>query len=340
VTRLPPRVVLAFDRYGRTVAVALVALGLLVAGTGAVGFEDANRTTVTDHVDRQTVTLNASSSATVTEPNPLFDRGTTLSDQAYPVAGAPNATVVVDTRTTDATELQYEHAVAIRYEITRGDDVVWSNVRTLATETGTVDGEHARSTVTVSIPSVRERLTELQSAAGGRASVSAALVVSSTYETGRYSGQFERTGALQIDDNWYQVPSLSARERRSTPEERTTVVPANNDATWLQCLLGTALIAVGVVAAVAKRRFEPGDQSALRRRVHQRRYDDWISNGHVPASFDRRVVTMTSLADLAELAIDRNRRIVFDESRRAYVVFDEDVVYYFDEFWTKQDADL
>lgn len=338
MTGVPPRLVLAFDRYARPCVVVVLALGLVGVGLGASELSAAERTTVTDHENPQTVTLNVSSAATVTEDNGLFPRGTELVDRsAYLRTAAPNVTVVVATEATARTELRAEHAVSIRYDVVRGDEVHWSETRPVRASTEAAGAGRARSTATVSIPAVQERLDELRATVGSGARVSATLVVASAYETDRYEGELARDVDLQVGDRWYEVESATASEQRSDPSTRTVTVPADDGDARLLALAGGALLAVGVAGVVADRRFDVDDERTLRRRVHERRYADWISNGHLPASFDRRVVTMASLADLAELGIDRERRLIFDESRDAYAVFDGDVVYYYDAFWSEHD---
>ncbi|WP_323676166.1 DUF5305 family protein [Halorubellus sp. PRR65] len=336
MTRLPPRLALAFETHGWKVVAVVVVLGVAGVGLGASDLAHTERTTVTDHENLQTVSLNASSSATVTGNSTLFARGTELVDRPYPIDSAPNAAVVVVTETSAATRLYYNHSLALRYEITRGEERVWSETRVVAAENGSVD-DRARTTATVSVRDVRDRLAELRTEAGSRARVSVTLVVRTAYETDRYRGRLTRTTALGLGDRWYSVESVDADRQHSTTEKRRVPVDDASTDAWALAIAGGALLAVGVLGGVAKRRFDPGDEDALRHRVHERRYDDWISAGHVPASFDRRVVTMASLADLAELAIDRQRRVVFDDSRQAYVVFDADVVYYYEEFWTEHD---
>lgn len=336
MTRLPPRLALAVRSYGWAVVAVVVAVGLVAAGVGASGLASPERTTVTDHTEQQTTSLDVASTATVTENATLFTPGTTLSDQAYPVAGAPNLTVVVETEASESTSLHYDHSLALRYAITRDEEVVWSETEPVATANGTVE-TGARTNATVSIPAVRDRLAELGAAAGSRARVSVTLVVSSAYETDRYQGQFTRKINLDIGDRWYSLASVDASREHSTPEHRRIRVAAANRDDRRLAIAGGALAVVGLLGAVGRYRFDPGDDADLRHRLHQRRYDDWISNGHLPSSFERRVVTMASLADLAELAIDRQRRIVFDDSQQAYAVFDADVVYYYDDFWTDHD---
>lgn len=337
MTRVPARLVLAFQRYGSACIVACLVLGVVVGAAGAVALANPESTTVTDHVDEQTVTVNASSTATVTEPSALFERGTVLADQAYPLAAAPNVTIVLETRTTAETRLRYEHRLALQYEITRGDDVVWTDTEPIAAANGTAENR-ARTTRTLSMRAVRARLGALRDAAGGSARVSVSLVVTTAYETDRYSGRVSRTAAVSAGDTWYTVESVRASRDHSTPEPRRVPVQSATRDAWALAVAGGALVVVGLLGAIARRRFDPDPEAVLRHRVHERRYDDWISNGHHPSSFDRRVVTMASLADLAELAIDRRRRIVFDESRQAYAVLDADVVYYYDEFWTDHDV--
>lgn len=330
-----PRLRLGFDRYGWLLVVGLLLVGTVCVAAGAAGLGDTRTTTVTDHDHVEDVTVDVSSAATVTEPNPLYETGTTLTDRdSYLLTAAPNATVVVRTAVDPSTELRYVHRVAVTYTVERGGTVVWSETEPLAVANGTSDGGAARTTTTVSVPAVAERLGTLRDAVGPRASVSAQLNVTGEYDTGRYAGTLHATSDLSVSDRWYGVAATEASRRHSDPTQRTVAVPTNTLDSWLLVGVGALVALVGVAGAVAKRRFDPADEDRLRILVDRARYEDWISRGHLPESFDRRVILVASLGDLGELAVDRNRRIVHDPSRDSYVVVDGEVVYSFDPFWS------
>jgi hypothetical protein len=63
--------------------------------------------------------------------------------------------------------------------------------------------------------------------------------------------------------------------------------------------------------------------------VYRERYAEWISNGEFPTDTDKRYVTISSLEDLVDIAIDSNKRVIYDETLDAYGVADGDIVYYY-----------
>ncbi|WP_267641124.1 DUF5305 family protein [Haloarchaeobius amylolyticus] len=330
MSRLWTRLEFALQRYGWPLCVAVVVLGLAVVGGGVVGMEEPRTTTVTDHTHVQTVSTNVSSAATVTAENPLYDTGVTLTDQsAYLASAAPNLTVVVESGVEPGSTLRYRHEVALRYTIERGDEVVWSATRTVASEQGTAREGRARTEVTVATPAVADRLRELRSAAGGDSSVAVAVVVTTDYETDRYDGTLSHESALSVGDTWYSLSAGETEQTHSDRNSRRVTVPAENRDAWLLVGGGLVVSLAGVAGVVATRRFAFADPAVLAYRLHQERYEEWISRGRLPSSFDRPVVTVESLGALGELAVDRGRRIVFDESLSTYVVVDDGVVYRF-----------
>lgn len=335
-----PRSRLWVDRYGWLLVLGLVLVGAAGVVVGADGIGDSRTTTVTDHEHVQDVTLGVSSAATVTEPNPLYERGTTLTDRhSYLVTAAPNATVVVRTSVDRSTELRYEHRVALTYTVERGERLVWSETVPVAVADGTAADGTARSAAELPIPSVAHRLGELRDAAGPRATVSAHLTVTAAYDTGRYQGTLNRTSDLGIADRWYSIEAAETSSRHSDTRSRAVAVPTSTLDSWLLFGAGGVTLLAALAVAVARLRLDPVDEDQLRTLVHRQRYEEWLSRGHLPESFDRRVILLASLADLGELAVDRNRRIVHDASRDTYAVVDGDVVYAFDPFWSAADAD-
>jgi hypothetical protein len=90
-------------------------------------------------------------------------------------------------------------------------------------------------------------------------------------------------------------------------------------------VLGTLSLAG---AAFVSRRSST-DIEAARRAVHEQRYAEWISRGSIPMWIGEYHVSLDTLEDVVDVAIDTNERVVHDEQRGLFAVVNDGVVYYY-----------
>ena len=85
-----------------------------------------------------------------------------------------------------------------------------------------------------------------------------------------------------------------------------------------------------VVAAAAVSRVETLlDPDALRREIHSACWSWTISSGEFPTSADKPYISILTLEDLVDVAIDTNRRVIYDPQIEAYAVIDSSEIYYY-----------
>lgn len=73
------------------------------------------------------------------------------------------------------------------------------------------------------------------------------------------------------------------------------------------------------------------DHSRKRKAVDSyKRYKEWITEGSAETLEGQRKVKIGSLEGLVDLAIDLNKRVIYDSGRGMYYVLTEDIVYLFD----------
>lgn len=311
-----------------------------------VGFTFANppTTEVTNTTDRQTITTTLNSRATVAENSSLYPRGEVLSDMpVYPRSIAPNATITAVTTPSKGENVRIDQRIVLVYEArTASGEIFWQQTRILERTNTSTDGDEVVSNATLRISAIERRVAQIESEIGDAGRVTTHLEVESRYDTARYEGTSKGRGAIRIRDGSYEIERLSVRdEYGATESERRLVlskttrlslplvgVLAVPHTTLVFALLALGgVIGTGVTVAFAHR-FDPETERAA---LHAARYAEWISQGTLPEELEERPVSMDTLEDLVDVAIDLEKRIVYDPSRGLYVVIDAHATYVYPE---------
>jgi hypothetical protein len=310
-------------RNRRVVIAALVVLAVL--STAGAGWAYANPGTETDTEQRfpQTVSSQADTRTTVAGETALYDKGTTLVNrQVYPLDASPTLTLAASVDAPDRTRV--DQRLVVRYRAVRDDEVVWSETRVLATTAGSV-GEAGTLQSTVNVTRVRERLTAVRGEFSGAAAVNVRLSHVVVYETDRYEGSLNASVPLGFSQNAYIIDGeLSASREHSTATAVTTRQAPNTGLVGGLALLG---LAAGAAAVVLVR--NPPSVATTTEELQRRRYAEWISSGRLPVYAADRYVEMSTLADLVNVAVDSNRRVIHDDDLDAYGIIDEDALYWY-----------
>lgn len=323
------RAKLLITEYGPLFVVLFAIIGAGALGTATWSYTHPPTTTVTDHTERQTVATALETSATVTESNNLYARGTVLRNQpVYLFSATPQATVRLQTNVPEGKAVTVEQRLILVLRAVRDGEVFWSDSKTLASNhERTSDGTASVST-TIDARSLKRRVSAVSNEIGSAGSVEVRLRANVSYETDRYAGHQQEETAVALSEQSYTVSSLSTEKSHSESVTREIVLP-NRDATsyTLSGALGAfALLAAAAVAVAYSRRDEWTD---LERQLHRARYADWISTGEIPPAVGERRISVRSLEDLVDVGIDANKRVIRDPSRNVYAVVDSEVVYYY-----------
>lgn len=323
------RAKLLIREYGPLFVAMFAIVGAAALGTAAWNYTHPPTTTVADRTDRQTVQTTLETSATVTEENGLYERGTVLRDQpVYLFTAAPQVTLGLRTSVPEGQTVTVDQRLVLVLRGVRDGDVFWTDTQTLASgRERTTDGTASVST-TVDARNLRRRVSAVSKEIGSAGNLEVKLRANVSYETNRYAGEQTQETGLALTDTSYTVGSLSAEKTHGERVTREVVVP-NRDATayTLPGAFGALSLAAAAGVAVAySRRDEWGD---LERRLHRSRYADWISAGELPLDVGNRRISLRSLEDLVDVAIDANKRVIHDRTWDVYAVVDGDVVYYY-----------
>jgi len=314
--------------HGPAIAAVLTVVGLFaVAGAGWI-YLNPPTTTVADETNEQRFASSLETSAIVTGDSDLYDKGNRVRNQpVYFTETMPNLTLTVESAVPNDRSVEVSHRLELSIQATRDGEPFWERSSVLLAEETTTGNGTVESATVLNVPKLRERLAPVRNEIGSAGSVSVAVELTMAYESDSYSGTIQRRIPLQLSDRTYVIKPISAETRESTSERRTVTVPRRSTLAYqLPAGVGTlALLAAGVVVGLYYRREQWG---AVEEQVHQDRYAEWISVGALGENVAERSVAMESIEDVVDVAIDMDKRVIYDPFTETHAVIDGDVLYY------------
>lgn len=314
----------------RTLVVSgLVLIGVVALSGAAWAYTHPPSDQVTEQTHVQTIAADTHTSAVVTKNTSLWEPGTRLESKTiYPTA-APNLTVTLHTTIPSGHSVHIDQQLTLIYRASREDSVFWQRedpiTRTnVTTATGTVT-----STATLRIPAIRNELERIGGDITGLGTATVGIRVTVRYETNRYDGELSTTAPLEITHTGYWLTEpLSVSATRSEPVTRQITNPPDPRVYIPLTGLGVvALLGAGVVWVLGAYFLEP---TSAYHELNKSRYGEWISEGRVDRPISAQRISMASLSDLVDVAIDSHQRVVYDPDRDVYAVVDHNAFYYFD----------
>lgn len=314
---------------GPEIAIALAVVGALALAGAAWTYTHPATDEVTETTRVETVGVGVETSAYVAGNSSLWERGTVLRDRPiYPLSTAPKLRLRVVTTVPDGEPVDVTQAVSIGYRASREGTVFWETTEPLETRSVTTARGEVVTTTTLDVRRVRNRLQTVNEEVKGLGTASAYLSVNASYATGSNDGVLASTAPLTIAGDGYWIEGdLADEDRREVTVVRTVREPADR-----MTLLGLAALSLfgfggsGAVALLAR----DLDAERSRHTLDRARYAEWISAGKLNFLLENEGVPMDTLADLVEVAIDSNRRVVHDSRFELYAVLTDRAVFYFD----------
>lgn len=318
-------------RAGRPALLALALVGLVAVGIGAANYADQPTTTVTDRHEEGTVRSGLSTSATVTGNSSLFENGTRMRDRsAYLVDSMPRVRLALETSVPDDRRVRVDHELVLVYRLVRDGETFWREERVLASERTTTDSGTARTTTTLDVRAVEDRVAQVRDEVGGGASVEVSVRAETAYEADGIEGTLNDSATVSVGNEWYSVGTPASERTHETTTERTVPVDHQSPLPYAgPAGLGVALLSLACLGA-GLRRWGP-DPAVDREAIHRERYAEWISTGTLPSSPGEEAVVVDSLEALVDVAIDTDGRVIHDPDRDWYVVIDGATRYWFPE---------
>ncbi|WP_254808000.1 DUF5305 domain-containing protein [Natronosalvus amylolyticus] len=320
-----PRLDLLIAQHGRSILIALLVLGAVaLLATGWV-IATPGTTTVTEEIGQQTVETEVETSARVVESG-LWEEGTHLENNpAYITNATPELQVTAETSMpTDDTRVS--HAIQLRYEASRDGQAFWDDTVTLEPTEAFATNQRAVTQTTIDVEAVAERVTELEDELAGISTVDIELVVVTSYDTGTHEGtQTASTPFVLTGETYYLEEHPSSSDTH--PLTQTSEQTESPSSALLGALVLVALGSFGGAAFVNAR--SDVDVEHARQRIHEQRYAEWISQGSLPMWIGDEQVSLDTLEDVVDVAIDTNERVIQDRSRGLFAVVSDGVVYYY-----------
>ena len=319
----------------------LVAVGAGLAYTTHVdpGTETESRT-----VSSLTVESEYRHSATVTEPNAVFETGTVLDGRdTYFTRVAPELDVDVATSyaasTAENVTVEVDSALVIR-NVGEEGTVYWRETEPLASETvsNVAPGETVNASFALNSTAIDERVASIEGELGASPGQTETFVATEVAVDGSIGGV--PTASTQTIDmtvsHGGDTYSVSEPGVRSDTTDRTEPVTVEREYGALRSFGGPLLLLVGLVGAggtaYATREFDlaltDAEREYLSYRDDRSEFAEWITTFRLPASVhERPTAEAGSLRDLVDFAIDNDTGVVEDPETGAYHAVAGEVVY-------------
>lgn len=338
---LPLRLKYVCGRYGRAMIVSLVVLSALLFVGAAVAEPSTQQKTV--QTNEQRVSTELTASGEVVSDSSLYEERETVTDSpVYMMGSIPVLTLEAASSVPSEQSVTVTHEITLQLSAERQGEVFWTDQRTVANRTQRVSDGTAQTTATLDVASLAEnRLRALEADTNGVGTVRARVVLDTSYETDAYTGSTTISSPLTVSDRYYEFDTPRKAERiHTTPVvQNNTAAPSGvgalataigipGQSVWL--LFAGLLGLVGAVA-IKTVNVRTGDFEAFERRYESVRYAEWISRGRIPDTGQYARVPVERLVDLVDIAIDSEKRVIYDTEQEYYAVVDGNLIYEFRE---------
>ncbi|TKX53887.1 hypothetical protein EXE42_10265 [Halorubrum sp. SP3] len=343
-TRLRLRAVLN----AQSTAILVVCLLLVAVGAGLAytTHVDPGTETQTRTVSSLTVESEYRHSATVTEPNAVFETGAVLDERStYFTRIAPELDVSVATSyaasTAENVTVELASALVIRNVGEQGT-VYWRETEPLASETvsNVAPGEPVNASFTLNSTAIDGRVAAIEEGLGASPGQTETFVRTEVAVDGSIGG-VPTTSTQTLDmtiSHDGATYSVSDPGVQSATTERTVSETVEREYGVLRSFGGPLLLFVGLVGAggigYATREYDlaltPAEREYLSYRDDRSEFDEWITTFRLPGSVhERPTAEAGSLRDLVDFAIDNDTGVVKDPETGAFhAVFGEFIYTY------------
>ena len=327
---------------------AILAVCLLLAAAGAglayTTHVDPGTETETRTVSSLTVESEYRHSATVTEPNAVFDTGAVLDARdTYFTRIAPELNVSVATsyaaQSAEDVTVRVDSTLVIR-NVGEEGTVYWRETEPLASETasGVAPGETVNATFALNSTAIDGRVASIEEQLGASPGETETFVTTEVAVDGSIAGV--PTASTQTLDmtvtHGGDTYSVSEPGVRSDTTERTQQETVEREYGTLRSFGGPLLLLVGLVGtggtAYVTREFDlalsEAEREYLSYRDDRSEFAEWVTTFRLPASVhERPTAEAGSLRDLVDFAIDNDTGVVEDPETGAFHAVAGEFVY-------------
>ncbi|WP_411967265.1 DUF5305 domain-containing protein [Haloferax sp. YSSS75] len=325
---LEDRLELFVSRQARPLVALFAVAGILCLVAAGYVFFTPTTQTVSEETNVQTIESSVETSAVVTGNSSLYDRGETLENRStYFTSIAPVLSLHVDT------EVPSDHPVSVTHRLTmetvgvRDGKPFYRSTETLLEERRRVSDGEVDAVRSVNVSAIREELQTKRAETDGLGRFLVSLELNVTYQTDSYEGTITTSAPFVITGQAYYLDGAVADETtHSTTVQREVRTPADPVEYGGLAILGLALF--GLCGFVIRTE-DNTDPETLRTRISHSRHDEWISEGEFPTEAEKQYISIRTLEDLVDVAIDTNRRVIYDSDLDVYAVIDGSEIYHY-----------
>jgi hypothetical protein len=327
---------------GQTLVPLLILIALLAFAAAGYVYITPTVTTVAEETNQQRISADVETSTRVTGNTSLYEPGQRLSNMpVYFFRASPNLTLHVETAASPTGNLTTTQRLVLVTEATRNQQTFYSANRTLVDQTTETTDGRVVSNQTINVSEIRKELQIKRSETSGIGTFQTVLRLNVTYQTTDYQGTVTARAPLEITSNAYWVgEALRGNRSHSTTVQRTVTEPPD-PVTYGGLSVAGFLGFVSAAGVIYLRRTT--DVEVIQTRLQHSRHNEWISHGEFPtAAREKDYISIDSLDDLVDIAIDSNKRVIYDRSIDSYAVIDGSEIYFYstDEFSTAPWLDM
>lgn len=326
---VPNRARRLISRQGLIITLLLAVIGVAALGGAYYVYSNPTVETVTEETNTQTIQTTVRTSAVVTGANTsLYEQGRRLEDMpVYFFSATPNFTLTVVTTFDAEGEVRVSQQLSVIQEATRNGELFYSVNRTILQHAARTNDGEVRASTDLNVSALRQESSAVQSEIGTVGVFQTRIRLEVAYQTQNYEGTLTTSTPLQVTGGAYFLGSdLSDTQTRSTPVTRRVTQPPDRSTYGGLAGLGIVAIVLASLVEFYRRRI---DIESLAAEFSHEEYREWISEGEFPTGTDKRYISINTLEDLVDIAIDSNKRVIYDSSLEVYSVVDGDLVYYF-----------
>lgn len=314
-------------RYGVSIAAILALVGAAAFAGAALTYTDPPTTTETYVTNQQDISAQVDTSVTVENATELYDEDEHLENMpAYFFEASPNLTYHIQVSAPETVETTVTKQLSLQFRATRNGELFWTQNVTLADETETTTGTTWTNT-TVNMSEIDQRIAEKRSVVGQVGTLAVSHQLSVSYETDEYEGALTDSAPLVTTNQAFWVDgSLSASRTHSDTATRTTTGSPDITLVLLLIVVGVVFLSVAASIAVQSRTY---DLDTIQEEIARAKYDEWISTGEIPTKSEKEYITVDSIEDVVDIAIDSNKRVIYDADLDVYAVVEGDLVYFY-----------
>ncbi|WP_049985332.1 DUF5305 family protein [Halobellus rufus] len=322
------RVELFVSENHRLVVAALLVAGIACLAAAGYVFATPTTQTITEETNVQTFETSADPTAVVTRPTALYEQGERLENRSlYFTSASPELTIDVRTAVPDDRDVRVEQRLVLETLGVRDGQPFYRSTRELVDASDTVADGRATASETVNVSAVARELAVVQSEVQNAGQFRLRFRLEVTYRTDSYEGTLDSTVPFVINEQSYYLDgTFDDAATESTPVTREiTQQPSPAEYGGL-AVLGLLLIGLSAVVLRVEERADPEE---LRTRIVHDQHAEWISRGQFPTDSEKQYISILTLEDLVDVAIDTNRRVIHDPQIDAYAVIDSTEIYYY-----------